>query len=79
MSSSKRVEDARKAFKRGDKQASALAHTDNAISTANEEHGGDRNVGIEHMFKDGKLDKLHNGPVYWFDSSDTFPTTVPGI
>jgi VIT1/CCC1 family predicted Fe2+/Mn2+ transporter len=40
MSFSKRVEDARKAFKRGDKQASALAHTDNAISTANEEHGG---------------------------------------
>ena len=40
MSLSKRIEEARKAFERGDKQASAHAHTANAISAAREEHGG---------------------------------------
>jgi len=40
MSLSKRIEEARKAFERGDKQASAHAHTANAISAAKEEHGG---------------------------------------
>ena len=40
MSLSKRLEEARKAFQRGDKQASVHAHTANAISTAREEHGG---------------------------------------
>lgn len=40
MSLSKRIEEARKAFERGDKQASAHAHTPNAISAAREEHGG---------------------------------------
>ncbi len=40
MSLSKRIEEARKAFKRGDKQASALAHTPKAITEAAEQHGG---------------------------------------
>lgn len=37
---SKRLEDARKAFHKGDKQASAHAHTHKAISQATEKHGG---------------------------------------
>ncbi len=39
-SPSKRVEQARKAFLKGDKQASAQAHTREAIAQAVEEHGG---------------------------------------
>lgn len=37
---SKRLEEARKAFGKGDQQASALAHTHKAISQATEHHGG---------------------------------------
>ena len=37
---SKRLEEARKAFEHGDKQASARAHAHKAISQASEEHGG---------------------------------------
>ena len=37
---SKRLEDARKAFEHGDKQASARVHAPKAISQASEEHGG---------------------------------------
>lgn len=37
---SKRLEEARKAFKQGDAQASAHAHTHKAITQADEEHGG---------------------------------------
>ena len=37
---SKRLEEARKAFLKGDKQGSALAHTHKAISQAAEKHGG---------------------------------------
>jgi hypothetical protein len=37
---SKRLEDARKAFEHGDKQASERAYAHKAISQASEEHGG---------------------------------------
>lgn len=37
---SKRLEEARKAFKQGDAQASAHAHTHKAITQADEQHGG---------------------------------------
>lgn len=37
---SQRLEEARKAFEKGDKQASALAHTHKAIAQAHEHHGG---------------------------------------
>jgi VIT1/CCC1 family predicted Fe2+/Mn2+ transporter len=40
MSISKRLEDARRAFARGDESASAAAHTREAIAGAPEEHGG---------------------------------------
>ncbi len=39
-SPSKRLEEARKAFEHGDAQASARAHTREAITEASEEHGG---------------------------------------
>lgn len=40
MAFSKRLEEARKAYERGDKDASELAHTPKAIAEAAEEHGG---------------------------------------
>jgi VIT1/CCC1 family predicted Fe2+/Mn2+ transporter len=40
MKFSKRIEDARNAFKRGDVQAASLAHESDVISEAAEEHGG---------------------------------------
>jgi vacuolar iron transporter family protein len=40
MSLSKRLEEARKAYEQGDKEASALAHTPKAIAEASEQHGG---------------------------------------
>ena len=39
-SSSKRLEEARRAFEQGDEKASAHAHTTKAIAEADEEHGG---------------------------------------
>ena len=39
-SPSKRLEDARKAFEKGDMQSSAEAHTKKAITQADEKHGG---------------------------------------
>ena len=39
-SPSKRLDEARKAFEQGNKQASALAHTHKVITQADEEHGG---------------------------------------
>jgi len=31
------------------------------------------NVGIHKLMKDGKLDHLKDGPVYWVDSADVHP------
>lgn len=39
-----------------------------------EENTSIPDVGIDMLLKDGKLDQLKAGPVYWVDSSDTHPT-----
>lgn len=38
-----------------------------------EENGVIPNVGVDMLLKNGKLDKLKDGPVYWMDSADTDP------
>ena len=30
-------------------------------------------VGVDMLLKDGKLDNLKNGPLYWVDTSDSQP------
>ena len=30
-------------------------------------------VGVDMLVKDGKLDHLKNGPIYWVDSADVNP------
>ena len=31
------------------------------------------NIGVDMLLKDGKLDELSKGPVFWVDSSDSQP------
>ena len=38
-----------------------------------EENSSIPNVGVDMLLKDGKLDNLKNGPLYWVDTSDSQP------
>lgn len=38
-----------------------------------EENGVIPNVGVDMLLKNGKLDNLKDGPIYWIDSADTDP------
>ncbi|KAI5642011.1 hypothetical protein M9H77_00208 [Catharanthus roseus] len=49
-----------------------------AIFIASEEDSTIPGVGVEELMKDGYLDKLINGPLYWVDSSDTQPCIGSG-
>lgn len=51
-----------------------LDYTLGVVFISDEECGEDPSIGIPHVSKDGHLDFLKNGPVYWLDSSDVFPT-----
>jgi acetylornithine deacetylase len=55
-----------------------LDHTVVAVIIANEELSNTHGVGINRLVKDGKLDHLKNGPVYWLDSADFGPTIGTG-
>lgn len=44
------------------------------VLISDEECGEDPTIGITHVANDGHLDFLKNGPVYWLDSSDAYPT-----
>lgn len=48
------------------------------VFIADEEDGKDINIGITKLENDGHLDFLKNGPVYWVDVSDTYPTVGTG-
>lgn len=48
------------------------------VLIADEENGDDHTIGIPHLSKDGELDFLKNGPVFWMDSSDIYPTVGSG-
>jgi acetylornithine deacetylase len=55
-----------------------LDYTLGVVFIADEESGEDKTIGISQLAKDGYLDFLKNGPVYWVDSSDTYPTVGSG-
>ena len=55
-----------------------LEHTIVAVIIANEELSNTHGVGINRLVKDGKLDHLKHGPVYWIDSADFGPTIGTG-
>lgn len=49
-----------------------------AIIIANEELSPVSGIGIGKLVKEGKLDHLKNGPLYWLDSADFGPTIGTG-
>ena len=49
-----------------------------AVIIANEELSSVGGIGIGKLVKDGKLDHLKNGPLYWLDSADFGPTIGTG-
>ena len=55
-----------------------LDHTVVGVIIANEELSNVGGIGIGKLVKDGKLDHLKQGPVYWLDSADFGPTIGTG-
>jgi acetylornithine deacetylase len=55
-----------------------LDHTIVAVIIVNEELSNTHGMGINRLVKDGKLDHLKQGPVYWLDSADFGPTIGTG-
>ncbi|KAF5785249.1 putative acetylornithine deacetylase [Helianthus annuus] len=49
-----------------------------AVFIACEENSSIQGVGVEELAKDGYLDKLKNGPLYWIDSADKQPSIGTG-
>jgi len=37
------------------------------------EEGGEKNIGVDAVLKNGKLEEAKNGPVYWVDCADSNP------
>lgn len=52
----------------------ALDHTVVGVIIANEELSNVGGIGLGQLVKDGKLNHLKQGPVYWLDSADFGPT-----
>jgi acetylornithine deacetylase len=48
------------------------------VLIADEENGEDPEIGIPHLAKDGEMDFLKHGPVFWMDASDIYPTVGSG-
>lgn len=44
-----------------------------AVFIANEENGSFRGIGVDQLSKEGYLDGLKGGPVYWIDAADSHP------
>eukprot|EP01132_Coremiostelium_polycephalum_P008046 gene8046-9895_t len=55
-----------------------LKHSVVAVFIASEENNSIEGVGVEELMKQGKLDHLKNGPLYWVDSADMQPTIGTG-
>ena len=55
-----------------------LDHTVVAVIIANEELSSVGGIGIGKLVKEGKLDHLKTGPLYWLDSADFGPTIGTG-
>jgi len=52
-----------------------LQHSIYVVFIANEENSSTLGVGVDQLAKDGRLDCLKNGPIYWIDSADSQPCT----
>lgn len=48
------------------------------VFIADEEDGRDKSIGVLHLDKDGLLDNIKAGPVYWTDGSDCAPVVASG-
>ncbi|EFA86188.1 acetylornithine deacetylase [Heterostelium album PN500] len=56
----------------------ALKHSINAVFIASEENDEIPGVGVDELDKQGKIDHLKYGPLYWVDSADMQPTIGTG-
>jgi acetylornithine deacetylase len=65
-------------FARLAEQNFELEHTVIAVIIVNEELSNTHGVGVNQLVKDGKLDHLKHGPLYWLDSADFGPTIGTG-
>lgn len=54
-------------------QKPALTHSVVVVFIANEENGTFRGVGVDQLAREGYLDILKNGPVFWVDAADSQP------
>ena len=50
-----------------------FTHTLTPSRPHSEESTAIQGVGVDMLVKDGKLDHLKNGPIYWVDSADVNP------
>lgn len=48
------------------------------VFIADEEVGKDPEIGVLQLDKDGLLDQIKGGPVYWLDASDIVPVLACG-
>lgn len=55
-----------------------LTHSICVIFIADEEDGSDESTGIKHMYDDGVMDWLKNGPLYWVDVAESIPFVGSG-
>jgi acetylornithine deacetylase len=51
----------------------ALRHSIVAVFIANEENGVFHGIGAEQLAKEGYMEELKNGPVFWVDAADSQP------
>lgn len=49
-----------------------------AVFIANEENSSISGIGVDALMKDGLLDKLKNGPLFWIDTADKQPCIGTG-
>ena len=54
-------------------EAGAHPHTVTLSPPHSEESTAVPDVGVDMLMKDGKLDHLKNGPIYWVDAADVNP------
>lgn len=50
-----------------------LEHSVVVVFIANEENSSFHGIGVDQLAKEGHLDELKKGPVYWIDSADSHP------
>ena len=55
-----------------------IDYTLGIVLIADEENGEDPTIGVSNLAKQGHLDFLKNGPVYWLDEADIYPVVGSG-